>query len=105
MTMVYSHANSVLVSLGEEADGSSELFDILVETAVSENSMPVPVVTVPEKAIAALLQRHWFHRIWVSYKKLLLPGTSSSLAAPWKSPVTCSAKACRRWPWKAPRLT
>jgi hypothetical protein len=67
MAMVYSHAKSVLVWLGEEADGSSELFDSLVEMAVIDTSIPVLAVTVLEKAIATLLQRHWFQRIWVSH--------------------------------------
>lgn len=64
MVLVYAHAKSVLVWLGEEADGSSDLFGNLVGSGSQRESS---VVEVTRETVIAFLRRPWFTRIWVGH--------------------------------------
>jgi hypothetical protein len=64
MPKIYSQANSVIVWLGEEADGSDQALEVIVEAGRDRN-ISLPVDTAVQQAVIKLLQRSWFRRIWV----------------------------------------
>lgn len=70
MAKMYSHAKGVLVWLGEEADGSSELFDGFLEVANAEQNERNSKANGLQKAAVALARRSWFNRIWVRRQRI-----------------------------------
>jgi Heterokaryon incompatibility protein (HET) len=62
MAMIYSKAHRVLVWLGETADDTAGALEDIQRAAESAGRS---VSEVNERAIATLLQRQWFQRIWV----------------------------------------
>jgi hypothetical protein len=60
MSLIYSYAASVTVWLGEEADNSSKMFDMLRQAAVPYSERDLFL-----QHFVKLLERSWFGRIWV----------------------------------------
>ncbi|ETS86089.1 hypothetical protein PFICI_04114 [Pestalotiopsis fici W106-1] len=68
MSKIYARASRVVVYLGEHTDGSDLVMDWIVQSAEAPDygepgahEPPAP----PKEALAALLGRPWFHRVWV----------------------------------------
>jgi hypothetical protein len=64
MSLIYSHAASVTVWLGEEAEHSSKMFDMIRQAAV-----PYEDDQLFLRHFVKLLERSWFRRIWVYHSK------------------------------------
>jgi hypothetical protein len=63
MAKIYGQANRVLVWLGEAADNSDQVLEeIRAAGGKATNSLNNKII---QSAVLALLQRHWFRRIWV----------------------------------------
>jgi len=63
MAKIYGKANSVLVWLGEAADGSDRAFE---EIRARKKRSDSSDYRTTRNAVIALLKRPWFYRIWVS---------------------------------------
>jgi hypothetical protein len=70
MANIYGQANRVLVWLGEAADDSDLVFDVMRHVRNKEDITVLGMQRL-ELAALALLQRSWFQRIWV--RQQILP--------------------------------
>jgi spore maturation protein CgeB len=68
MAAIYAKASRVIVWLGEARVDGDRALDLI--RAASERSAKPPDTELLEKAVSKLLERHWFHRIWVRNQTL-----------------------------------
>ncbi|RDW77156.1 hypothetical protein BP6252_05209 [Coleophoma cylindrospora] len=64
MYKIYTHANCVIVWLGEEADDSDQALEELRMTG-SKKAVDFAHEEIVQETVAKLLRRDWFQRIWV----------------------------------------
>jgi hypothetical protein len=91
MATIYAHASRVLVWLGEQADESANAFAAMEQAAMrgrrrlilgqyEDNPLAAQAPALPhasktpESSLVALLERPWFHRIWVKTYQNALDG-------------------------------
>ncbi|KAL5316399.1 hypothetical protein ACEPPN_015444 [Leptodophora sp. 'Broadleaf-Isolate-01'] len=65
MGEIYKRARAVVIYLGEEADRSSDAMNYLNEIRLQKASWSTPLAPNLMSALAALIARPWFSRIWV----------------------------------------
>lgn len=79
MAQIYSHAARVVVWLGQTAEDSEAVFDVLL--LLAQRSLRVEhdegrdlthIANLKIHPLKALLRRAWFNRIWVSVFEMIL---------------------------------
>jgi hypothetical protein len=103
MSSIYSHAASVTIWLGEEADRSSKVFDLLSQAAESKDERGIFSLIEDKRRVdltgqlVLFLNRFWFRRIWVYEADICIQVNYADLTLGAPRSRGCTTHFCHLW--------